>query len=166
MIHCVIVASATSGGIRAGVFGFLIKTRSGIMENLFVDREVIVYKEIVGDPIFDVYDDEGWIQYSDNKLDRCEVNSLGDDVTLEEIGFLLVYGSILELSNSRSNDLGANWALLNIGPIKAFTCNRNEEHMKEKKNEANHRYDSRTNLSNPERMMERDIWIYSNILII
>ncbi|CAF2042696.1 BnaA09g20910D [Brassica napus] len=30
--------------------------------------EFIVYKEIAGGPIFDLYDDDGWIQYNDNKI--------------------------------------------------------------------------------------------------
>ena len=37
------------------------------MENLFVESEVIIYKEIVGDPIFDVYNEEGGIQ--DKRVD-------------------------------------------------------------------------------------------------
>ena len=31
------------------------------MENLFLENELIFYKEIVGDPIFDVFDDESQI---------------------------------------------------------------------------------------------------------
>ncbi|KAF3496500.1 hypothetical protein DY000_02056475 [Brassica cretica] len=33
------------------------------MENLFVDSEEIVYIDIVSDPIFNVYDDDDWVQY-------------------------------------------------------------------------------------------------------
>ena len=38
------------------------------MKNLFAKSEFIVYKEIAGGPIFDLYDDDGWIQYNDNKI--------------------------------------------------------------------------------------------------
>ena len=33
------------------------------MENLFAESEEIVYRAIVGELIFDVYDDDDWIQY-------------------------------------------------------------------------------------------------------
>ncbi|KAL0756310.1 hypothetical protein Bca101_093978 [Brassica carinata] len=33
------------------------------MENLFVESEEIVYIDIVSDPIFNVYDDDDWVQY-------------------------------------------------------------------------------------------------------
>uniref|UniRef100_A0A0D3E8E5 Uncharacterized protein n=1 Tax=Brassica oleracea var. oleracea TaxID=109376 RepID=A0A0D3E8E5_BRAOL len=91
--------------------------------------EVIVYKEIAGGPIFDLYDDDGWIQYNDNKFDGHEVDNLGDEVSLEKIRFLLVEGNSLEIGNSRSNDCGTSWALKKTGPIRAFTHNRNDEHM-------------------------------------
>ena len=99
------------------------------MENLFAKSEIIVYKEIVGSPIFDLYDDIGWIQYNDNKLDGHEVNNLGDVVFLEKIRFLLVEGNSLEIGNSRSNDCGTSCALKKTGPIRASTHNRNDEHM-------------------------------------
>ncbi|KAL0863460.1 hypothetical protein Bca101_042578 [Brassica carinata] len=41
------------------------------MENLFVESEEIVYKVIVGDPIFDVYGDDDWIQ--DKYVDQSDV---------------------------------------------------------------------------------------------
>ncbi|KAF3564980.1 hypothetical protein DY000_02014205 [Brassica cretica] len=93
------------------------------MKNLFAKSEVIVYKEIAGGPIFDLYDDDGWIQYNDNKFDGHEVDNLGDEVSLEKIRFLLVEGNNLEKGNSRSNDCGTSWALKKTGPIRASTHN-------------------------------------------
>ena len=44
------------------------------MSNLFVESEEIVYKVIVGDPIFDVYDDDDRIQY---KYIEFDLRALG-----------------------------------------------------------------------------------------
>ena len=39
------------------------------MENLFVESEELVYIDIVGDPIFDVYDDDDCVQYKYPEFD-------------------------------------------------------------------------------------------------
>ena len=39
------------------------------MENLFVESEELVYIDIVGDPIFDVYDDDDCVQYKYTEFD-------------------------------------------------------------------------------------------------
>ncbi|KAF3489655.1 hypothetical protein F2Q69_00056397 [Brassica cretica] len=39
------------------------------MENLFVKSEELVYIDIVGDPIFDVYDDDDCVQYKYTEFD-------------------------------------------------------------------------------------------------
>ncbi|WZZ17161.1 hypothetical protein YC2023_110250 [Brassica napus] len=80
------------------------------MENLFAKSEIIIYKKIVGGPIFDVYDDGGWIH---DEGSGFEVQDLGnwrdavflhkilveinksDEVSLQKIGFLVVEGKNL-----------------------------------------------------------------------
>ena len=96
------------------------------MESLFVESEQIVFREIHGDPIFDVYDDEGWIQVEHNDLDDQELNNLYNEVLLQTIGFLLMDGSRLGLRNSICEDYCANWAFGNNSPI--LTCRYNKEH--------------------------------------
>ena len=46
------------------------------MANLFVEIEIIVYEEIVGDPVFGIYDDEGQIQDEGNDFAVKDVGSL------------------------------------------------------------------------------------------
>ncbi|KAJ4872825.1 Uncharacterized protein Rs2_45505 [Raphanus sativus] len=94
------------------------------MANLFVDSEIIVYKTIIGSPIFDLYDDDGWIQYDDKELRGQEVDKLSEEVTRQNI-FILVDGSNLKQGNSRFGSSGANWAFVKGDPIRAF--NRSEE---------------------------------------
>ncbi|KAL0713824.1 hypothetical protein Bca4012_020802 [Brassica carinata] len=87
------------------------------MANLFVESEVIVYKEIVGDPIFDVYDDEDQIQNEDNEFD---VQASNNEVSLQKIGLFAVEGRNLALNNSRTKDFGGNWGLKKIWPNTSF----------------------------------------------
>ncbi|KAF3505312.1 hypothetical protein F2Q69_00045785 [Brassica cretica] len=96
------------------------------MESLFVESEQIVFREIHGDPIFDVYDDEGWIQVEENDLDDQELNNLYNEVLLQTIGFLLMDGTRLGLRNSICEDYCANWAFGNNSPI--LTRRYNKEH--------------------------------------
>ena len=93
---------------------------------MFVESEQIVFREIHGDSIFDVYDDEGWIQVEDNDLDDQELNNLYNEVLLQTIGFILMNGSRLGLHNSIYEDYCANWAFGNNSPI--LTCRCNKEH--------------------------------------
>ncbi|KAG5385636.1 hypothetical protein IGI04_037106 [Brassica rapa subsp. trilocularis] len=90
------------------------------MANLFVEIEIIVYKEIVGDPVFGIYDDEGQIQDE------------GNDFAVKDI----LMEVNLELHNSRVGNHGASWAFVKTGPIKATRWGINwrppgfkEEHM-------------------------------------
>ena len=79
------------------------------MENLLCQSEEIVYIDIVGDPIFDLYDDDSWIQYDNNEFYGQVVDKLSDEVTRHNI-FLLVDGSNLKQSYSRLGSCGASWA--------------------------------------------------------
>ncbi|KAF2553091.1 hypothetical protein F2Q68_00037566 [Brassica cretica] len=76
-------------------------------ESFFCQHEEIVYRKIVGDPIFYLYDDEGRIQFYGHKLDAQEIENLGDEVPLQKI----------------------SCALKKTGPIRASTHNRNDEHI-------------------------------------
>ena len=97
------------------------------MANLFVESEEIVFREIRGGPIFDLYDDEGRIRDEDNDVEVKDVGSWRDEVLPQKI---LVEVNNLELNNPRFDDYGANWALTEDGPTSAFTYHRNkEEHM-------------------------------------
>lgn len=98
-------------------------------ESFFCQHEEIVYRKIVGDPIFYLYDDEGRIQFYGHKLDAQEIQNPGDEVPLQKIRFLLVEDNSLETGNSRSNDCGTSCALKKTGPIRASTHNRNDEHI-------------------------------------
>ncbi|KAL0690192.1 hypothetical protein Bca4012_089870 [Brassica carinata] len=95
------------------------------MANFFVESEVIVYKEIVGDPVYDIYDDEGRIQDESNDVEVKDVGSWREEVVLQKI--LLEVN--LELHNSRFGNHGASWAFVKTDPIKATTHHRNKEHM-------------------------------------
>ena len=100
------------------------------MESLFVESEQIVFREIHGDPIFDVYDDEGWIQVEENDLDDQELNNLYNEVLLRTIGFLLMDGTRLGLRNSICEDYCANWAFGNNSPILTRQCNKEHKDFK------------------------------------
>ncbi|KAL0900335.1 hypothetical protein Bca101_084296 [Brassica carinata] len=89
------------------------------MANLFLQSEEIVYINIVGDPIFDIYDDDGWIQYDYNEIYGQEVDKLSDEVIRQNI-FFLMDGSNLKQDNSRFGSCGANWAFVRGDPIRAF----------------------------------------------
>uniref|UniRef100_A0A0D3E7Q2 DUF659 domain-containing protein n=2 Tax=Brassica oleracea var. oleracea TaxID=109376 RepID=A0A0D3E7Q2_BRAOL len=100
--------------------------QKGIMENLFCQSEEIVYIDIVSDPIFYLYDDDGWIQYDDNEFYGQVVDKLSDEVTRHNI-FLLVGGSNLRQGYSRFGSCGASWAFVKSDPVRAFTHHRSEE---------------------------------------
>ena len=68
------------------------------MKTLFVEKEVVFYIEIIGDPIFDVYEDEGKIQDEGNEFEVKGVDNWRGDLLLQKI---LVKGNYLELHNSR-----------------------------------------------------------------
>ncbi|KAF3485281.1 hypothetical protein F2Q69_00054181 [Brassica cretica] len=63
---------------------------AGIMANLFLQNEEIVYIDIVGNPIFDLYDDDGWIQYDDSEFYCQEVDKLSDEVIRQNVFFLII----------------------------------------------------------------------------
>ena len=99
------------------------------MENLFIESEETVYIEIVGDPICDLYDDDGWIQYDVNEFYGQVNDKLSDEVTRQNT-FLLVDGINLKQGNSRFGSCGASWAFVKGDPVQAFTHHRDkEEHM-------------------------------------
>ncbi|WZZ09141.1 hypothetical protein YC2023_095062 [Brassica napus] len=58
------------------------------MVNLFAESVEIVFRDIHGNPIFDIYNDEDQIQDED-KLDDRESNNQSDEVHYQQIGFLL-----------------------------------------------------------------------------
>ncbi|KAF2531119.1 hypothetical protein F2Q70_00030711 [Brassica cretica] len=99
---------------------------AGIMANLFLQNEEIVYIDIVGDPIFDLYDDDGWIQYDDSEFYCQEVDKLSDEVIRQNV-FFLMDGSNLKQGKSRFGSCGASWAFVKDDPIGAFTHHRSEE---------------------------------------
>ncbi|KAF2573587.1 hypothetical protein F2Q70_00001046 [Brassica cretica] len=97
------------------------------MANLFAESEEIVFRKIRGDPIFDLYGDEGRIRDEGNDVEVKDVGSWRDEVLPQKI---LVEVNNLELDNPRFDDYGANWAFTEDGPTSAFTYHRNkEEHM-------------------------------------
>ncbi|KAF3531844.1 hypothetical protein DY000_02041722 [Brassica cretica] len=80
---------------------------------------------MVGDPVYDIYDDEGRIQDESNDVEVKDVGSWREEVLLQKI---LVEVN-LELHNSRFGNHGASWAFVKTDPIKATTHHRNKEHM-------------------------------------
>lgn len=84
-----------------------------------------LYSEIYGPPVYDVYDDEGWIQVENKDLDDHELNNLFSEVLLQTVVFFLVDGSCLGLHNSISEeDYCANWAFGDSSPISTHRFNK------------------------------------------
>ncbi|KAF2539923.1 hypothetical protein F2Q68_00019284 [Brassica cretica] len=74
------------------------------MANLFAESEEIVFRKIRGDPIFDLYGDEGRIRDEGNDVEVKDVGSWRDEVLPQKI---LVEVNNLELDNPRFDDYGA-----------------------------------------------------------
>ena len=84
------------------------------MANLFVESEETVYIKIVGDPIFDVYDDEGRIRDGDNEL--CDrMDNRRDELSLQDNCFGLV-----ECSNLKNQTFF--WAYTKRSTIEIMFC--------------------------------------------
>ncbi|KAF2615725.1 hypothetical protein F2Q70_00008891 [Brassica cretica] len=88
------------------------------MANLFVESEETVYIKIFGDPIFDVYDDEGRIRDRDNEL--CDkMDNRRDELSLQDNWINFGHNCIEGVESERLVELNdiVRFKLLRVGEL-------------------------------------------------